>query len=114
MYQGLTALRTAAQLSPGGVLLGSQSLKCVRFNLCLTTANVAATSTASVALLADADDDACETLAASATADGAVDGPLAMTFGAQGSCWYRSTSEFRITQRENRDEVTRFILIEIK
>jgi hypothetical protein len=48
-----------------------------------------------VALLADADDDACETLAASATADGAVDGPLAMTFGAQGSCWYRSTSEFQ-------------------
>jgi hypothetical protein len=74
------ALCRPAQLSPGGVLLGSQSLKCVRFNFCLTTANVAATSTASVTLPADTDDDACEKPAARATTDRAGDGPLAMAF----------------------------------
>ena len=57
------------QLSSGsvGVLLSSQSLKGVRFNFCFTAANVAAASTASMALPADTDDDACEALAASTT-----------------------------------------------
>ena len=62
-----------AQLSSGSVevLPSSQSLKRVRFNFCFTTANVAAASTASMALPADTDDDACEALAASATTGGA-------------------------------------------
>ena len=62
-----------AQLTSGsvGVLLSSQSLKCVRFNFCFTAANVTAASTAPMALPADTDDDACEALAASATTGGA-------------------------------------------
>jgi hypothetical protein len=53
------------------VLLSSQSLKGVGFNFCFTAANVAAASTASMALPADTDDDASEALAASATTGGA-------------------------------------------
>jgi hypothetical protein len=91
-----------------------KSSKCLRFDFRCSAADIAATLTASVTPLADADDDACEALAASAIADGAGDGLLAMTFRAQGSCRHRSISEFRITQRENRGEVTGVILIEIK
>ena len=72
-----------------------KSSKCVRFDFRCTAADVAATLTASVTLLADADDDTLEGPAARATTGRAGDGPLAMTFGAQGSCWYRSTSEFQ-------------------
>ena len=49
-----------SQLSAGGVLLGGQSLKCVGFNFCCTAADITATLAASMALPADADDDACE------------------------------------------------------
>jgi hypothetical protein len=45
------ALRGPAQLSAGGVLLGSQSLKCVGFNFCCTAANITATLAASMALI---------------------------------------------------------------
>jgi hypothetical protein len=53
------------------VLLGSQSLEGFRFDFCFTAANVAATLAASMALPADADDDAREAPAANATTDGA-------------------------------------------
>ena len=49
-----------ADLSPGGVLLGSPSLKCVGFNFCCTATDITATLTASMTLPADADDNACE------------------------------------------------------
>jgi hypothetical protein len=56
------ALRRRPQLSPGGVPL--KSSKCVGFDFRCTAADIAATSTASVTLLADTDDDACEEPAA--------------------------------------------------
>jgi hypothetical protein len=63
------------------MLIGSQSLKRFRFNFCRAAANVAATTGGSVALLADTDDDACESLTARATTDGTHNCPLAMAFG---------------------------------
>jgi hypothetical protein len=53
-----------ADLSPGGVLLGGPSLKCVGVNFSSTAANVTATLAASMTLPADADDNACEAPAA--------------------------------------------------
>jgi hypothetical protein len=51
------------------MLLDSQSLKRFRFNFCRAATNVAATSGGSVALLADTDDDACESPTARAITD---------------------------------------------
>ena len=56
-----------SQLSAGGVLVGGQSLKCIGFNFCCTAANITATLAASMALLADTDDDTREGPAANAT-----------------------------------------------
>ena len=49
-----------ADLSPGGVLLGSQPLKRVGFNFCRTAADITATLAASVTLPTNSDDDACK------------------------------------------------------
>ena len=49
-----------AARSPGGVLLGSPSLKCVGVNFCRTAADITATLAASMTLPADADDNAGE------------------------------------------------------
>jgi hypothetical protein len=77
-----------AQLSPGEMLLASQSLKRFRLNSYRTATNVAATSSGSVALLADPDDDACENPTARAATDRTRTCPLAMAFGTCGrSCW---------------------------
>ena len=46
--------------SPGGVLLGGPSLKCVGVHFSCTAADVTATLAASMTLPADADDNACE------------------------------------------------------
>jgi hypothetical protein len=77
----------------GGVLLGSQSLKCVGFNFCCTAADIAATLAASVALPADADDGACEGPAARATTGRTYNSRLAMAFRTRDS-WHCPTSEF--------------------
>ena len=53
-----------SDLSPGGVLLGGPSLKCVGVNFSCTAADITATLAASVTLPADADDNAGEGLAA--------------------------------------------------
>ena len=52
--------RLHADLSPGGVLLGGPSLKCVGVNFCCTAADITATLAASMTLPADADDNACK------------------------------------------------------
>jgi hypothetical protein len=69
-----------ADLSPGGVLLGGPSLKCVGVNFCCTAADITATLAASMTLPADADDNACEGPAAQATTDRTCNRPLAMAF----------------------------------
>jgi hypothetical protein len=49
-----------SDLSPGGVLLGGPSLKCVGVNFSCTAADITATLAASMTLPADADDNAGE------------------------------------------------------
>jgi hypothetical protein len=69
-----------ADLSPGGMLLGGPSLKCVRINFSCTAADITATLATAMALPADADDNAGEGLAAYATTDRTGNCPLAMAF----------------------------------
>ena len=70
-----------ADLSPGGMLLGGPSLKCFGLHFRCTATDITATSAGSMALSADADDDAREAPAANATTAGACHCPLAMAFG---------------------------------
>jgi hypothetical protein len=58
-----------------------KSSKRFRFNFCRTAADITATLAASMALPADADDNAGEGLAAYATTDRTGNCPLAMAFG---------------------------------
>ena len=62
MSAGGNETHYSVAVKSGGVLL--KSVGCVRLNLRCTTANVAATSTAAMALCADTDDDARKALAA--------------------------------------------------
>jgi hypothetical protein len=69
-----------ADLSPGGMLLGGPSLKCVGVNFCCTAADITATLAAAMALPANSDDGACVGPAAYATTDRTGNCPLAMAF----------------------------------
>jgi hypothetical protein len=49
-----------ADLSPGGMLLGGPSSKCVGVNFSCTAADITSALAASMTLPADADDNACK------------------------------------------------------